>query len=96
MARARPDPVAGRRWPGRSVDLYEQEIPAGSRSAKHWHISDEVLYVLSGSQYSLHWEVEAEIAERYYARIAGEPTRHVLTGGDILYVRRTSCTGTST
>src|SRR5690606_33384690 len=32
-----------------SVDLYQQRIPAGSRSAKHWHMADEVLYVMSGS-----------------------------------------------
>jgi quercetin dioxygenase-like cupin family protein len=69
-----------------SVDAFEQEIPPGSRSGKHWHMADEVFYVLEGSGYSLHWEVEAEIAERYYARIAKEPTRHEFGPGDTLYV----------
>jgi quercetin dioxygenase-like cupin family protein len=69
-----------------SVDLYEQEIPPGSRSGKHWHMADEVLYVLSGRGHSLHWEVEAEIAERYYARVAREPTRHEFGPGDTIYV----------
>jgi quercetin dioxygenase-like cupin family protein len=69
-----------------SVDVYEQEIPAGSRSGKHWHMADEVLYAISGRGYSLHWEVEAEIAERYYARVALEPTRHEFKAGDTLYV----------
>jgi quercetin dioxygenase-like cupin family protein len=69
-----------------SLDVYEQEIPAGSRSSKHWHMADEVLYVLSGSGFSLHWEVEAEIAERFYARIANEPTRHEFSAGDTVYV----------
>jgi quercetin dioxygenase-like cupin family protein len=69
-----------------SVDVYEQEIPPGSRSGKHWHMPDEVLYVVSGDGYSLHWEVEAEIAEKYYARVAKEPTRHEFTAGDTLYV----------
>jgi len=69
-----------------SVDVFEQEIPAGSRSAKHLHMADEVFYVLSGSGHSLHWEVEAEIAERYYARVANEPTQHEFTEGDTLYV----------
>jgi quercetin dioxygenase-like cupin family protein len=69
-----------------SVDVFEQEIPAGSRSAKHLHMADEVFYVLSGEGYSLHWEVEAEIAERYYARVAKEPTRHEFRPGDTLYV----------
>ncbi|HEY6031025.1 MAG TPA: cupin domain-containing protein [Gaiellaceae bacterium] len=69
-----------------SVDIYEQEIPAGSRSAKHWHMADEVVYVISGSGYSLQWEVEAEIAEKYYARIAKEPTRWDFIADDTVYV----------
>jgi quercetin dioxygenase-like cupin family protein len=69
-----------------SVDVFELSIPAGSRSGKRWHMADEILHVLSGSGYSLHWEVEAEIAERYYARIAKEPTRHDFGEGDTLYV----------
>ncbi len=69
-----------------SVDVFEQEIAPGSRSAKHLHMPDEVFYVLSGRGYSLHWEVEAEIAERYYARVAKEPSRHEFAEGDTLYV----------
>ena len=44
------------------------------------------MYVISGSGYSLHWEVGADIAEKYYARIAKEPTRHEFKEGDVLYV----------
>jgi quercetin dioxygenase-like cupin family protein len=69
-----------------SVDVNEQEIPPGSRSARHWHMADEIVYVISGRGYSLHWEVEAEIAEKYYAHIAKEPTRHEFETGDVLYV----------
>jgi quercetin dioxygenase-like cupin family protein len=69
-----------------SVDVNEQEIPSGSRSGKHWHMADEILYVISGRGYSLHWDVEAEIAEKYYARIAKEPTRHDFQAGDVVYV----------
>jgi quercetin dioxygenase-like cupin family protein len=69
-----------------SVDAFELEIPPGSRSGKRWQMADEVLYVLSGSGYSLHWQVEAEIAERYYARIAIEPSRHDIKAGDTLYI----------
>jgi quercetin dioxygenase-like cupin family protein len=69
-----------------SVDVFELEIPAGGRSGRRWHMADEVLYVLSGSGYSLHWQVEAEIAERYHARIANQPTRYEIRAGDTLYV----------
>jgi hypothetical protein len=46
----------------------------------------EVVYVLSGRGYSLHWDVEAEIAERYYARVSKVPSRHEFTAGDTLYM----------
>jgi quercetin dioxygenase-like cupin family protein len=69
-----------------TVDVYEQEIAPGSRSGKHWHMADEVLYVMSGRGHSLHWDVEAEIAERYYARISKEPSRHEFEAGDTVYV----------
>jgi quercetin dioxygenase-like cupin family protein len=69
-----------------SVDVYELTIPAGSRSGKYWKMADEIVYVLSGEGYSLHWEVEAEIAERYYARVAKTPTRHEIRAGDTLYI----------
>jgi quercetin dioxygenase-like cupin family protein len=68
------------------VDVFELDIPAGGRSGKHWKMADEVLYVLDGAGYSLHWEVQEEIAEKYYARIATEPTRHEISRGDLLYV----------
>jgi quercetin dioxygenase-like cupin family protein len=69
-----------------SLDLYEQEIPQGSKSAKHWHMADEVAYVISGQGESLQWEVEAEIAERYYARVAKEPTTWSFKQDDTVYV----------
>jgi quercetin dioxygenase-like cupin family protein len=69
-----------------SLDLYQQEIPAGGRSGKHWHMADEALYVISGSGHSLQWDVEAEIDDKYYARIAKQPTRWEFSKGDLVYV----------
>jgi quercetin dioxygenase-like cupin family protein len=69
-----------------SMDVYQQEIAGGSRSAKHWHMADEVLYVMAGRGHSLQWDVEAEIGERYMARVAKEPGRWEFGPGDLLYV----------
>ncbi len=69
-----------------SVDAFEFEIEAGGHTGKHWKMADEVLYALDGDGYSLHWEVQAEIAERYYGRIALEPKRYDFNKGDTLYV----------
>jgi quercetin dioxygenase-like cupin family protein len=69
-----------------AVDLYEQEIQSGGSSAKHWHMADEICYVISGKGRSLQWDVEADIAEKYYARIADEPSRWEFGKGDVVYV----------
>ncbi len=68
-----------------SIDAYQQEIPGDGRSAKHWHMADEVAYVMSGRGRSLQWEVEAEIGERYLARVAKQPTRWDFAPGDVVY-----------
>ena len=46
----------------------------------------QILYVMAGRGYSLQWDVEAEIGERYMARVAKEPSRWELGPGDLLYV----------
>jgi quercetin dioxygenase-like cupin family protein len=69
-----------------SVDVAELEIPPSGHSGKRWQMADEVCYVLEGAGYSLHWEVRAEFAEKYYAHIALEPTRHEISKGQLLYI----------
>jgi len=80
---ASPERTDGRIF---SIDAFELEIEAGGHSGKYWKMADEVYYVLSGGGYALQWEVEAEIAEKYYARIAREPKRFEVKQGDTLYV----------
>jgi quercetin dioxygenase-like cupin family protein len=69
-----------------SIDIYQQEVPGGSRTAKHWHMADEALHIISGRGYSLHWDVQAEISEKYYARVTKEPTRWDFSAGDVVYI----------
>src|SRR5205823_2782295 len=40
----------------------------------------------TGKGHSLHWDVEAEIADKYYARVAETPSRWDFTAGDLVYV----------
>jgi len=49
-------------------------------------MADEIFYVLEGRGYDLHWDVEVEITDRYYARIAKEPTRWEWQAGDMVYI----------
>jgi len=80
---ASPERTDGRIF---SIDAFELEIEASGHSGKYWKMADEVYYVLSGGGHALQWEVEAEIAEKYYARIAVEPKRYDIKQGDTLYV----------
>lgn len=69
-----------------SVDAFEWAVEPGGSTGRYWKMADEVLYVKEGSGYSLHWEVQAEIAEKYYAHIALEPKRFDFGPGDTVYV----------
>ncbi|HLQ61808.1 MAG TPA: cupin domain-containing protein [Candidatus Acidoferrales bacterium] len=69
-----------------SVDVFLQEIAAGSRSACHWHMADELFYVLEGSGRTLEWQVEADIEDRYYARVARKPREQRWRAGELLYI----------
>jgi quercetin dioxygenase-like cupin family protein len=70
----------------KAIDVHLQEIPGGSRSGKQWQMQDELFYVLEGSGYDLHWEVEVEITDKYNARIAKEPLRWEWKTGDMVYI----------
>jgi quercetin dioxygenase-like cupin family protein len=68
------------------VDIALQAIEPGGRSAAHWHMADELCYVLSGRGHTLEWQVEAEIDDRYYARVARAPRRFGWEAGDVFWV----------
>ena len=69
-----------------STDVFLQELAPGGLSARHWHMGDEVFYVLEGAGRTLEWQVEADIEDRYYARVAREPREHAWARGDLVYV----------
>ena len=70
----------------KGTDAYLHEIPAGSNSGKRWQMADEAVHVLGGEGYDLHWDVEAEITDQFYARIAKKPTRWDWKKGDVIWV----------
>ena len=49
-------------------------------------MADEAVHVLDGEGYDLHWDVEAEIADQFYARVAKKPTRWDWKKGDMIWV----------
>lgn len=48
-----------------ALDMYQQVIESGGRSGKHRHFSEELVFVLEGSGYDLHWDPIFEPADRY-------------------------------
>ena len=69
-----------------SIDAYLQELPPGSRSGKHRHMADEILYVLEGRGYDLHWDVDVELGTVYEWKVAQAPSRWEWAEGDLVYI----------
>ena len=69
-----------------SLDIWLQDIAAGTATPSHWHMADETFYVLEGSGHTLEWQVEAEIDDRYYARVAKTPRRIDWRAGELVYI----------
>lgn len=70
----------------KTVDIYIQEIPPGSRSGKHRHMAEEFIFILEGRGYDLHWDVDFELDEKYTWIPAQEPKRFDWQEGDIVFV----------
>lgn len=69
-----------------TVDVWLQEIAPAAGTARHWHMADELFYVIEGDGHTLEWQVEADIDDRYYARVAKEPRGNQWKAGDVVYV----------
>lgn len=69
-----------------SVDIWLQEIARGKTSTPHWHMADELYYVISGRGETREWPAEAVIDSRYHARVRRTPHRYEWAAGDLLYI----------
>lgn len=68
------------------IDVWLQELAPEQSGEAHWHMADELYYVVSGSGESIEWPVEADIDDRYYARVSRRPRRHDWAAGQVVYV----------
>lgn len=80
-------------YPGMGADLYQQVIPAGSKSGKHRHRSEEIVIVLEGEGYDLHWDAELEVVsgnepddEKPDWSYDEEPKKFEWEAGDAIYI----------
>ncbi len=68
------------------LDVYQQFVAPGSRSGKHRHLSEEILYVLEGKGYDLHWDVNFDCQDAYVWQWQQEPQKLAWEEGDFVYI----------
>ncbi|MFC6766107.1 hypothetical protein [Natrinema soli] len=80
-------------FPGMGADLYQQLIPPESESGKHRHRSEEIVIVLEGEGYDLHWDAQLEVRDGDEPdrqepdwTFDEEPTKYEWEAGDAIYI----------
>ena len=68
------------------LDVYQQVLEPSERSGSHRHFSEEILFVLEGDGFDLHWDPIFEADVEYEWRWEEEPKRFEWTSGDFIYV----------
>jgi quercetin dioxygenase-like cupin family protein len=68
------------------VDAYMQFIKPGSRTGKHRHMWEEVIFVAEGSGYDLHWDIKFDCLDVYQWDWETEPRKFEWTRGDFIYI----------
>jgi quercetin dioxygenase-like cupin family protein len=63
-----------------------QFIQPGSRTGKHRHMWEEVIFVAEGSGYDLHWDVKFDCLDKYEWDWETEPKKSEWTRGDFIYI----------
>lgn len=68
------------------VEAYMQFLKVGERSGKHRHMWEEVVFVVEGSGYDLHWDLKFDCIDAFEWDWASEPKRFEWKRGDFIYV----------
>ena len=68
------------------VEAYMQFLKLGESSGKHRHMWEEVIFVVEGSGYDLHWDMRFDCIEAFKWEWADEPKRFEWKRGDYIYI----------
>ena len=68
------------------VEAYMQFLKVGERSGKHRHMWEEVIFVVEGEGYDLHWDLKFDCIDAFEWDWAPEPKRFEWKRGDFIYV----------
>lgn len=73
--------------PAKAVNIYIQEVQPGSKSGKHRHMSEELVFVLEGEGYDHHWDPQLTLGDEGKEwNIPDEPQRFDWEAEDVVYV----------
>ncbi|MBI4329812.1 MAG: hypothetical protein HY673_00855 [Chloroflexi bacterium] len=72
--------------PIRDLNLYMLLLPPGARSGKHRHMSEEILFILEGQGYDIHWDPDLELTDKPYWHIKENGARYEWAEGDFVYI----------
>lgn len=68
------------------LDIFMLFLEEGGWSGKHRHLSEEVLYVVEGEGYDLHWDVDFDCQDAYIWDWQKEPIRQEWRQGQFIYI----------
>ena len=68
------------------VEAYMQFLKPGERSGKHRHMWEEVIFVVEGSGYDLHWDMKFDCQDKFIWEWADEPKKFEWNQGDYIYI----------
>lgn len=68
------------------IEMLMQELPPDGRSGKHRHMAEEFMYILEGHGYSLHWDIEMDLEDRYVWKMPSTPQKFEWEAGDWVYI----------
>lgn len=72
--------------PEMCIEAYMQFLKAGEHSGKHRHMWEEVIFVVEGSGYDLHWDFRFDCLDEFEWKWEEEPKRFEWKRGDFIYV----------
>lgn len=68
------------------LDMYMQFFQPGKGSGKSRHLSEEIMYVVEGSGYDLHWDVQFDCDHEMEFTWESEPKKFEWSQGDFIYI----------
>jgi gentisate 1,2-dioxygenase len=68
------------------VEAYMQFLKAGAHSGRHRHMWEEVAFVVEGSGYDLHWDIEFDCQDAFVWSWKPEPRKFAWERGDFIYI----------